>query len=1089
MPIEKTYDLAGNLLAVNGNRWNSQQAFEELVDTVGEGGTGTGGISIVDKGADPTGETDSVGAIEEAIAEAITEGTSVYIPPGEYKLSRTPGTNYALALTDLSDLLIWGVDGLSVLRAEPDIADGFGECKLIKITGCRRLTLRGLTIDGGWENAHTAVSILSNNVELPEATINVWTTVGFDDAGTFELINEDGAHLITYTGKTATSFTGCSGGTGFLRTHNDIVKFTRGQSNRTVALASNGVDMAVTTELTLHGDISAWPASVSGDEVAILTTVGVTPTWHYLKYTSKSGQVLQGVTGVTGTVVGADDGNGSAVRLIQGQGGQQASNPQYAQVDPRNHSVFIYGDDGFNNAKPNYDITLDSVSIINAYGDGVWVGQRSTRTTLNNVLIELAARNGVTFTSYANGVRMVNVKVFHSGTTPVDAEPVEGPVTDVDGIGIELIPWPNQGTVNPNVVLSAWGGSETRPAEHNLAQNWRFVNSIFRFGSVYLANVKHISFDNCSFDNNLTSDVAISTAPLLIERYAEDVRVTNCVLDGRRSSASSSASGTISIIPYRQGINAATVPGNVLIEGCYIIARDDLAGVFIEAVGGYDGFSGTVSGYTGASAPSTPALLQFSGTPFAGMDDYFIGRQVLLGGALANIIGNDENTLELSPVAENYVVGNVWTNRNGDVVDAPAATGTAHVLPVGGFIKVRNCTIDCGQKDDSGPGGNGIRFYTSSTFDEGYNQLRIGAYDNVILSPTGAGIQIDSVGNVNPGVHAELELVDNTIRDDQGTKTCTAGLGITNPDIWQHIRQHGNTATPGIPLLDAGWDSVKYYLSSSAYPPTYTGSVNPNSLVYAPKQASFAWLDANSTLRKQSAEPYNTGWVEVKTTPYIAYRGKGLLTGTTTASLTVDNSGPVLIEDIQILQVTSVDPAVVAFSENGGFVEIDSVTSTHFSATLRTTWYWRRYTAGAATPVITTDNVEAQMFMFRDCIATGDPVDVSATGNNTGGSLAVSIAGPTSTVDGALMVTLLCCFTGSGDSSFGDLACDEPAVLELNEEADACTIVGSDKFTTVVITGRRTSAGDMGTVSGNITSVSGYSFTMGITLALKPLES
>lgn len=66
----------------------------------------------------------------------------------------------------------------------------------------------------------TQVAAGSNGVTLPTSTINVVSTAGFDPSGRSDLptlVVQTGVAswtTVTYTGVTATSFTGCSGGTG-----------------------------------------------------------------------------------------------------------------------------------------------------------------------------------------------------------------------------------------------------------------------------------------------------------------------------------------------------------------------------------------------------------------------------------------------------------------------------------------------------------------------------------------------------------------------------------------------------------------------------------------------------------------------------------------------------------------------------------------------------------------------------------------------------------------------------------------------------------------------------------------------------------
>jgi hypothetical protein len=72
---------------------------------------------------------------------------------------------------------------------------------------------------GGSFTQSTTIAAGSNGAALPQATINVVSTTNFPTSGTITIYNNaNAAQTITYTGKTATTFTGCSGGTGTLAT-------------------------------------------------------------------------------------------------------------------------------------------------------------------------------------------------------------------------------------------------------------------------------------------------------------------------------------------------------------------------------------------------------------------------------------------------------------------------------------------------------------------------------------------------------------------------------------------------------------------------------------------------------------------------------------------------------------------------------------------------------------------------------------------------------------------------------------------------------------------------------------------------------
>jgi len=64
----------------------------------------------------------------------------------------------------------------------------------------------------------TTIAAGSNGQALPQGTINVASTVGFAASGTIYVTTSSGAQIVTYTGTTGTSFTGCSGGGGTMST-------------------------------------------------------------------------------------------------------------------------------------------------------------------------------------------------------------------------------------------------------------------------------------------------------------------------------------------------------------------------------------------------------------------------------------------------------------------------------------------------------------------------------------------------------------------------------------------------------------------------------------------------------------------------------------------------------------------------------------------------------------------------------------------------------------------------------------------------------------------------------------------------------
>lgn len=65
----------------------------------------------------------------------------------------------------------------------------------------------------------TTIAVASNGQVLPQATINVASTAGFPSSGTIAVQTSASLYqIVQYTGTTATTFTGCSGGVGTMAT-------------------------------------------------------------------------------------------------------------------------------------------------------------------------------------------------------------------------------------------------------------------------------------------------------------------------------------------------------------------------------------------------------------------------------------------------------------------------------------------------------------------------------------------------------------------------------------------------------------------------------------------------------------------------------------------------------------------------------------------------------------------------------------------------------------------------------------------------------------------------------------------------------
>jgi len=78
-------------------------------------------------------------------------------------------------------------------------------------TGTQTVTYSGIV--------NTTIAVGSNGAILPQGTINVASTTGFPTSGTINVATTSNVlQVVTYTGTTPTSFTGCTGGTGTMST-------------------------------------------------------------------------------------------------------------------------------------------------------------------------------------------------------------------------------------------------------------------------------------------------------------------------------------------------------------------------------------------------------------------------------------------------------------------------------------------------------------------------------------------------------------------------------------------------------------------------------------------------------------------------------------------------------------------------------------------------------------------------------------------------------------------------------------------------------------------------------------------------------
>jgi pectate lyase-like protein len=161
---------------------------------------------------------------------------------------------------------------------------------------------RGATILAG-----TTIVSPSGGQTLPQGTVNVTSTAGFAASGSFYTQTSTTMAKVTYTGITATSFTGCSGGTGSMTNGNGVFANSAVQ-NTTISSLSNGASLpqSVINVASTTGFLSVGAIRVTtGAGVQHVAYTGITPT----SFTGCYAPSATGMMSTNGSVVGSGSFN------------------------------------------------------------------------------------------------------------------------------------------------------------------------------------------------------------------------------------------------------------------------------------------------------------------------------------------------------------------------------------------------------------------------------------------------------------------------------------------------------------------------------------------------------------------------------------------------------------------------------------------------------------------------------------------------------------------------------------------------------------------------------------------------------------
>lgn len=182
-------------------------------------GASVGFVTAKSLGVVADGVTDERAVLAAAIVTSGTLGARLELGEGTIVLGRHSSNSWCIDTNGQSNVTIQGVKGKTFLKMAPGMPNA--SISLIRVNGGENITIRDVVLDGNWGNAATYITGDSNGDSLPQATINVDDTSDFPASGTFEVVvGANDTQTITYSGKTDTTFTGCTGGTGVLRAGN-----------------------------------------------------------------------------------------------------------------------------------------------------------------------------------------------------------------------------------------------------------------------------------------------------------------------------------------------------------------------------------------------------------------------------------------------------------------------------------------------------------------------------------------------------------------------------------------------------------------------------------------------------------------------------------------------------------------------------------------------------------------------------------------------------------------------------------------------------------------------------------------------------
>lgn len=838
------------LLKLSGFDRPDADDLDAAFSVIGLAGGGVRVFNVADYGTTDTPSNTRAAMLAAGAAADAVGGGLVYWT-GTLTLDRD-GVNAWAITWPYSGVGLVGDGRTTVLKAQSGMPAA--AVALFRMDELVDIDISGIVFDGNWGNCVTEIAEGSHGVSLPQATIYVEDTTNAPASGTITIrVGDDTFQYVTYTGKTATTFTGCSGGTGTLVRHDPVVTVNAatGINHSDQATAQNNllmfrgcqrVRVERCTFQQAYGD-GVWIGNSQDDD---------------LKLACRDIKIRDCVF---------DTGARNGVSFVANVWDVEVSGCKFVNIwtcaidsepqgfDVANRQIWIHH---------NYCRTWD---FFPGGGEGQCIG------------IVAGTPIGYNNSSSSRGWR-VHDNVFEGWCAiqnSIDVEIRSNEFrTRFNSLGDTIISAINTGT---ETFTANNHGLKTGDGQIYILTDGTLPGGVTASGSNPLRSINYwaIRVD----DNNFriattfaqaltgTTDVNVTSggtgtitltgpklrSPIWCFGACDDIRILdNYIYDNSEKSQNSGEghNGAIAVENSASG-TLNLQPAGVIVRGNNIHAHKNVHGIWVQAVGGFSTGDGTsvIAPLTGTATSSDEDSVFDGGSPF-GSTDSWKGWQIIMGGAVGLIKENTADTVTLYKPDLPLVGAIGWRTPTGEWCPTPAA-GPYVITSTSGVCQVDGNSIDCGDYGDASAGGNGIYLFNDRAGG------RITCTGNKIKNVTGGAIYVNGAAT-KPALF--VEIAGNKVWDDQATPTCTGAVEFASAASLSSIvkRVIRNNARLGGVSADLVGVAASYWLVSDGDTQQWAGYGSPNTVITAPLGSTFQRKDGGAGTSFYVNENGGTTW-------------------------------------------------------------------------------------------------------------------------------------------------------------------------------------------------------------------------------------